>query len=111
MKSLTFNDEQICNGMSLKVEAMVLSSIVILFGRSWRLSLKWKSFLTESRRESEKYLGLSQWTILYPLAKVKCLDKKGIVRRLSEEDRSLVEIKWNGICLYICNYSKCSLLK
>ena len=42
--SLTFNDERICNGMSLKVEVMVLSSIVILFGWCFRLSLKLKSF-------------------------------------------------------------------
>ena len=74
------------------------NGIVIFFGWSFRLSLKLKSFLTESRKESEKYLGLSPWKILYPLTEVKCLDKKGNVRRLSEEDRSLVEIKWNGIC-------------
>ena len=54
MKSLTFNDERICNGMLLKVEAMVLSSIVILFEWSLRLSLKLKSLLTESQKESEK---------------------------------------------------------
>ena len=59
MKSLTFNDEQICNDMSLKVEAMILPSIVILFGWSLRQSLKLKFVLTEPRKESEKYLGLS----------------------------------------------------
>ena len=32
LKSLTFNDERIGNGVSLKVEAIVLSSIGILFG-------------------------------------------------------------------------------
>ena len=41
--------------MSLKVEAMVFSSIVILFMWSLRLSLRLKSFITVSRKESEKY--------------------------------------------------------
>ena len=31
MKSLTFNYEQICNGMSLKVEAMILRSSDIIW--------------------------------------------------------------------------------
>ena len=47
LKILTFNDEGIYNGLSLKVEAMILSSIVILFGWSLRLSLKLKLVLTE----------------------------------------------------------------
>ena len=67
LNSPTFNDEWICNGISLTVEDMILSSILILFWWSMRLSLKLKSVLTESQKESEKYLGLSQWNFLYPV--------------------------------------------
>ena len=48
LKSLTSNDARICNGTSLKVEAMILSSRVILFGWSLRF------ILTEAQNESEK---------------------------------------------------------
>ena len=50
LKCFTFNDKQICNGMLLKVEAMILSSVVILFGWSLRLSFKLQVFLNRSRK-------------------------------------------------------------